>query len=140
MDFFDYHYKADQSFFSAFGGTSQTQAGKKTTTNHFDAFITPFDQLMIQYFPFSDDIDKRTGERTTIMSHLVDKMQAQTEILKMQIMKARQNMEVNGNTYDVKLKCLDIAFRISGGDKVSIEELNFLKAYDPELYNSAMNK
>jgi len=137
MDFYDYFYNVNQSFFSAFGDTSRTN-GKKASTNHFDGFITPFDQIMARHLPFSDGFNPRTGERITIMSHLVDKMRAESDMLKRKIMSARQNMEGTNNEFDTKLRCLDIAFRISGGERVSAEDLSFLKENDPELYYSAM--
>jgi len=140
MDYYDFLLRLDQNFFSAFGGTEKTTGGKKATTNHFDSIITPFNQVMARYFPFADESETRNGERITFMTHLVEKMNAETALLKQQIINAQQSREAADNAiYDVKLKCLDIAFRIRDGGIVSVEDLNFLRENDPELYFSAMN-
>ena len=95
--------------------------------------------MMVKYFPFADDNKTRSGERITIMSHLVDKMNMQSEMLKRQILSAQQKNETGEGAFDVKLKCLEIAFSIERGDSVPLEDLLFLKSRDPELYAHAIN-
>jgi len=129
---------------SPFDNTAQTPTWKKTSNNYFDGLIMPFDQVMAGFFPSSNNTglfpfsnDNRTGssDRMSMMSLLVDKVRAETEMLKMKIMSVRQK---NDEVYDVKLKCLDIAFRLSSGENVSTEDLRFLEENDRELYVQAM--
>ena len=138
MDFFDYYNNINQNFFTSFGNTSQTTAGKKTSTNLFDGFLTPFDEVMMKYLPSSNgfSMGATDRDRPTLMSYLVDQMRAQTDMMMRKIDIARQ--KADEVSYQIKEKCLSIAFRISDGDNVSDEDLRFLEKNDPELYAHAM--
>jgi len=136
MDFFDF-YDFSQRSLLPFADTARTPSWKKTTTsNHFDGFLTQFDEVLARHFPESNAFKTGgTTDRNTMMSFLVDKMRIESELLKQKITKARIN---NDDSYDVKKRCLTIAFRISAGEDVSPEDLLFLAEKDPELFARAM--
>jgi len=136
MDCYDFN----QLLISPFENAAQTAKWKKSSTNHFDGLTTTFDEMMSRLYPFSDNAKTSTTDRKTIMSYLVDKVRAESEMLKQQIMNAKQKIEAADKPYNVMLRCLDIAFGIRNGEKVSIEDLRFLEENDPELYYGAMLK
>ena len=92
MNYFDY-YDFNQLLVSPFIDTERLPSWKKTTSSHFDGFLTQFDEVMAKYHPSSGEakisMTGSSSDRATMMSFLVDKMRAESELLKRQIMSVR---------------------------------------------------
>jgi len=141
MNYFDY-YDFNQLLVSPFIETERLPSWKKTTSSHFDGFLTQFDEVMAKYHPSSGEtkigLTGSSSDRATMMSFLVDKIRAEGELLKRQLMGARSRNEADNKSFEVQLKALTIALRMRNGDDVSADDLRFLEANDPELFEHAM--
>jgi len=87
---------------------------------------------------FADVSRARLDERKVILNQLLERMRAESNAKRQEILTKLMQTEEDKKPYDVIGKCLEIARRIIRGEKVSAEEMRFLARYFPELLFQAL--
>lgn len=110
--------------------------GVKAQSSPFaDVFLRHWTEKKVTVF---DEFRAINADRRAFLNHLLEKMRAESEAKRMELLAKLMQKDDDENMYDIWAKCLDIARRIMRGEKVSAEEMRLLAQHFPELLFQAL--